>query len=40
MRCLNILELVESFEDAENFFVVTKFMPAGDLLSYLMKQPV
>ena len=39
-RCLNILELIETFQDAEHFYVVTKFMPAGDLLNYVMKQPV
>lgn len=39
-RCLNILEHIETFEDAEHYFVVTKFMPAGDLLNYVMKQPV
>jgi serine/threonine protein kinase len=37
---MNILEHVETFQDTENYFVVSKFMPAGDLLNYLMKQPV
>lgn len=37
---LNILEHVETFQDAVNYYVVSKFMPAGDLLNYLMKQPV
>ena len=32
-----ILELIESFEDAESLYVVTKYMPAGDLLNYLVK---
>lgn len=36
----NILELLESFEDSQQLIIVTKFMPAGDLLNYLMKQPV
>ena len=40
MRCLNIIEHIETFQDAENFFVVSKFMPAGDLLNYVIKQPV
>ena len=39
-RCMNILEHIETFQDAEHYFVVTKFMPAGDLLNYVMKQPV
>lgn len=34
----NILRLYESFEDNEHFFLVTQFMPAGDLMSYLIKQ--
>jgi len=34
-----ILEMIESFEDAEAIYVVTKYMPAGDLLNYLVKQP-
>ena len=34
----NILELVDSFEDAENIFLVTKLMAGGDMLNYLMKQ--
>ena len=37
MRCLNIIEHIETFQDAENFFVVLKFMPAGDLLNYVIK---
>ena len=35
----NILEIIESFEDDTSQFVVTKFMPAGYLLNYLVKQP-
>ena len=30
--------MIDSFEDAQHFFVVTKMMPAGDLVSYLTKQ--
>ena len=33
-----MLKLVESFEDSEHYFLVTQFMPAGDLMNYLMKQ--
>lgn len=36
--CANVLELIESFEDATHLYVVTKFMPAGDMLNYLMRQ--
>ena len=32
-----ILEMIESFEDVESLYVVTKYMPAGDLLNYLVK---
>ena len=32
--------MVDSYEDACNHYIVTKFMPAGDLLNYLQKQPV
>lgn len=35
-----ILPLIESFEDDLVLYVVTKFLPAGDLLNYLIKQPV
>ena len=37
--CMNILELVEVFEDDMAYYVVTKFMPAGDLYNYICKQP-
>lgn len=30
--------MLEYFEDAQYYYIVTKFMPAGDLLNYLMKQ--
>ena len=33
----NIIELVDSYEDTENHYIVTKFMPGGDLLNYLQK---
>jgi len=36
-RCPNILEFIEAFEDSQYLYIVTKFMPAGDLLNYLMK---
>ena len=38
-KCQNILELVETFEDHDKMYIVTKFMPAGDLLNYSIKQP-
>lgn len=28
----NMLQLVESFEDASNYYTVTDYMPRGDLL--------
>ena len=34
----NLLRLVESFEDAEHFFLVTNLMPAGDLMTYCTRQ--
>ena len=37
-RCCSILEMIESFEDAANLYIVTKYMPAGDMLNYLIKQ--
>ena len=39
-RCPNILEFIEAFKDPQYLYIVTKFMPAGDLLNYLMKQPI
>ena len=36
-KSLNILELIETFEDHDKMYLVTKFMPAGDLLNYSMK---
>ena len=35
----NVLELVEDFENEQQIVMVTKFMPAGDMLNYLIKQP-
>ena len=32
------MELVETFEDPEAYYVVTKFMPAGSMHNYLKKQ--
>ena len=37
--CKNILELVEVFEDSVAYYVVTKFMPTGDLYNYICQQP-
>ena len=34
----HILELVETFEDQEAYYVVTKYMPAGSMHNYLKKQ--
>jgi len=34
-RVRNIIEMIDSYEDAENYYIVTKYMPAGDLLNYL-----
>ena len=34
----NLLRLVESHEDDQFFFLVTKLMPGGDLATYLTKQ--
>lgn len=36
--CSNILSLIESFEDANNFYVVTRCMNCGSLMDYIMKQ--
>ena len=32
-----ILPMIENFEDAQVLYIVTKFLPAGDLLNYLIK---
>lgn len=32
------MELVETFEDQEAYYVVTKYMPAGSMHNYLKKQ--
>lgn len=37
MKSKNILELIEYFEDVDTLYIVTKFMPAGDLLNYVIK---
>ena len=37
--CKNILELIEVFEDDMAYYVVSKFMPAGDLYRYICQQP-
>jgi len=36
----NIIELIEGFEDAKYLYIVTKFVPAGDLLNYLIMQVI
>ena len=35
MNSSNILEYVESFEDDNSYYIVMKYMPAGDLYKYL-----
>ena len=37
--CENIIELIEVFEDQLTHYVVTKFMPSGDLYNYICQQP-
>ena len=37
-NCQNILELVEVFEDNMAYYVVTRFMPSGDLFNYVCQQ--
>ena len=37
--CKNILDLIEVFEDDMAYYVVSKFMPAGDLYRYICRQP-
>ncbi len=39
-QCNGILPLIEHFEDSNHIFIVTKFMPGGDLLNYLMRQQI
>ena len=36
----NIIELIEGFEDVQYLYIVTKFVPAGDLLNYLIMQVI
>jgi len=36
--CKNLLELIEVFEDSEAYYVVTRFMPYGDLFNYICEQ--
>ena len=38
-NCENILEVIETFEDDESYYVVTKLMAAGDLFNYICLQP-
>ena len=37
-QCQSVLPLIEHFEDTHYLYIVTKFMPGGDLLNYLMHQ--
>ena len=37
-QCPNMLELIETFEDDTLYYIVTKFMPSGDLLNHLLKR--
>ena len=39
-QCDGILPLIEHFEDTNHLYIVTKFMPGGDLLNYLMRQQI
>ena len=34
-----MLQFIESFENDEAFYIVVKYMPAGDLLNYVCEQP-
>lgn len=34
----NVLELIESFEDDENYYVVTRFLEGGALLDYIVSE--
>ena len=36
--CPHILDLIETFEDEECFYIVTRVMAGGDLLNYLRSQ--
>lgn len=36
-NCPNLIELIDSFEIDDNLFIVTKFYPAGNLLSHVIK---
>ena len=38
-NCTEMLSFIESFEDDKSFYVVVKYMPAGDLLNYVCNQP-
>ena len=35
MNCNKMIKFIESFEDEESYYIVTKFMPAGDLYEYI-----
>ena len=36
-KCKNVVELVETFEDADSYYIVQEFWPGGDLLKYVGK---
>ena len=38
-NCPNVIELVESFEDENSYYCVTRYMAGGDLYKYITTQP-
>ena len=38
MNCNKMIKFIESFEDEESYYIVTQFMPAGDLYEYIRKK--
>ena len=38
-NCSNVIELVESFEDENSYYCVTRYMAGGDLYKYITTQP-
>ena len=34
-RCDNVLEILDDFEDSQNYYIVTKYMHGGNLVDYL-----
>ena len=37
-RCDNVLEMLDDFEDSQNYYIVTKYMHGGNLVDYLNQQ--